>query len=164
MVSNTEFEKHSKNIEYTKIMNSVLRKYRNNLDEDERVQVRNIALFEALDTYDPKYKSKFETHLYNKTFYTLFKLFDMENKQTKHLEYYSEVRDNRNTHYFDNFEMVDVLCDLNPKDRELLEYRYIHNMSLVELGQKYNLTKETIRLRIINILEKLDDTRTNCQR
>lgn len=133
-------------------MKSVSKRYVNYLGLDEISQLQKIALFEALRTFDESKNTKFETHLYNITKYTILSSLYNEIKQTRKLSYTSEIKKGIDHNDSRLFEM---LYNLNHTDQQLIRNRFVDNMTLKELAAEHNVSIEAMRKRVNKVIRKL---------
>ena len=62
-VTNLEFEEASKNPNYINIIKKVTRKYKKQLDQDDRDSCGLVALWQCMKAHDDSYGQKFTTSL-----------------------------------------------------------------------------------------------------
>lgn len=88
---------------------------------------------------------------------------DMKVKDDSDDEFISFVADEKmevdentsNSFLKDNVEELLNAANLSKKQRDILNYRFVQDMTLEEISKIYNVTREAIRLDIIKILSKL---------
>lgn len=124
------------NDEYCRKTMNLLGRWMPRLDKNELKQLQLIALWETVETFDPK-KSKFTTHLYNRLRFKYLKhINSKKNKLGKKQDVWYSREDFNGNSFFEG------LSELN---RKILEDRYIARLSLNEMANKYGVKRQTLK-------------------
>lgn len=115
------------------------KKYKS-IDPDELESYMMIATFKAIKDFNKK--SKLKSHIIQKLRYEIFSHYK-QNKPFKKLEPKKSP------------DILEIIKYLEDDEKELILDRFINNLSLKELGKKYNRSYEWVRQRIKQILETL---------
>lgn len=154
MVSNKEFEIALKNKDNINIMNSASTKYQSILENDILQSCKLIGLWKAM-LFNAKQHitSKFTTLLYN---YVSWECQQEIRRNRKYSSRYVDYQDDYiDSKHYNTIDIIDILDGLKPQEQELLTKRYIENMTLVEIGQALGISKDTVRTKIIDILDNV---------
>lgn len=149
MVSNEEYENALKNYDNVMIMHSASLRFANALDQDELHRCKLIALWEALQAWKPNGGNKFTAFLYQRVCWECLKNINYNNKKK-----------NINLDYIDQEVLPDTpvseVLEVLPEDlRNIVEKRYIYNMTFREIGEEYGYSYEAIRKKLKKAKESL---------
>jgi DNA-directed RNA polymerase specialized sigma subunit len=134
-VTNEEYNLALKNEDYIKIGKSILRKFKFNIDL--RRECWLIGLWDALRNYNSSKKIKFTTYLY----YRILWLAIRKAKQNTHELTYLDSK--VTVGYEDSY--LDEIFEIIPsKYRKIVYSKYVDNMTIKELSEKYSLSSQTI--------------------
>jgi RNA polymerase sigma factor (sigma-70 family) len=149
-IDNNEYERLLNDINYKKQLNKLVRKYRRYIDHDELEQIKRIALFQAMSTYDSS-KSKFNTHL------LLTARFMILDHIRSNVRYNSilEPMDIAENSYTETHDWEELTEGLSAYDAEFLHNRYVKKMSHSELGKLYKISSQASCNREMQIRYKL---------
>jgi RNA polymerase sigma factor (sigma-70 family) len=148
---NTKIENALNNKDILKIMNKASKRFRNTLDGDAIYTCQINALWKAFLHFKPEKKAKFTTYLYQGVFIECLKEVKFVNKSKSPHKLHENMSSYQNTTI-----MVDLLDELkNEEDREIIMDR-ISRMTINEIAQKKNVSRETIRKKIKKILNKFE--------
>ena len=147
VIDNRDFERALANIDNKLIMEKACASFRNVIEKDELHRCKLIALWEAMQKWNPQGR-KFTSFLYQKVRWECLKTMQIQKKQRflpilREEAYYSES----------NFqEIIEIL----PHDmQDVLVKRYVYKMTLREISQFYGTCHETIRRKIRKALKIL---------
>jgi RNA polymerase sigma factor (sigma-70 family) len=147
VITNEEFEQALKNSDNVSIMNSAVSGFRKSIDRDELYRCKLIALWETMQTWKPDGR-KFTSFLYQKVRWECLKVI-YHKKREKGVSLVFDVAKKDND---DISEIIEIL----PKEfRELVVKRFLHGMTLSEIGTYHKICTETVRRRINKALEIL---------
>lgn len=144
------FEEEKVKQDNINIINNVISKYRVFLNREDIDYIRDYALWRAISNYDTKSSMKFSTYLYNNVRWECLKYIrDLKGPNIKYLN------STHNPSYKMNTKYTNLMIDMKESSKNLLIDRYIGNMTVEEIGKKYNFPRETIRLKLLKIIEKI---------
>lgn len=143
------FEEEKKNKDNINIINKVIRGYSRFLDKNDIDYIKDYSLWKAVSKYKENSNMKFSTYLYNNVRWGCLQYIKDLSNNTKNLQKAKEPSYKNNSRY------IDLMLDINTDDKVLLIDRYIGRMSLDEIGKKYSIPRETARLKLIKIIEKI---------
>ena len=154
IVGDEEFDLAWSDINNIKIINKVCSKYAKIIPRDELDRCKLIALWEALKAYDPEKGQKFTSFLYNMIDWECKKqLYDI-NKRNRQKKY------NEALHFADDqsdLEIKDVIQKLHPRLRKVIYQRFFERLTMEEIAERNDYSRETARRYILHALEKLKD-------
>jgi RNA polymerase sigma factor (sigma-70 family) len=161
-VTESEFLEAYKNLDNTRIMNKVCSRYRNTIPHDEIERCKLVALWEAMKAFDPNGGRKFTSFLYNRIDWECKKEIQRINRHKKRTTFFidghpegSHTPDYRNLRNYETVNMEEAIETLVPKYKNILHQRFFERMTMQEIADRNNYSRETAR-RYINIaLEKL---------
>lgn len=122
------------------IMNAVGSKYRS-IDQDQLESIKLNTLWECAKKYDPKKGTKFTSYLYQNLVYAFKNELKKNIREfaTESIELNTPARASNYTDIFDGL----------PKEyANLLEQKYIYNMTMNEIGKKNGYSRETARRKV----------------
>lgn len=143
-VLNTKIEEALKNKDITKIMNKASSRFTNQLDMDTIYTCQINALWKAFLHFKPEKNTKFTTYLYNGVFIECLKETKFQNKSKRSNKKLHENIDNNR----DDFFMIDLLDELKTTEEKDLIIDKMSNMTIQEMADKRNISRETVRKRI----------------
>jgi RNA polymerase sigma factor (sigma-70 family) len=162
-ITNLEFQEANKNLDNVRIMNKVCSRYRNTIPADEIERCKLIALWEAMKAWRPDGGRKFTSFLYNRIDWECKKqiqqikrakrkvAFSMDNDLSMDFEECQAVTQN------DSIIIKEAIDHLSVKYRTVLHQRFYERMTMQEIADRNNYSRETAR-RYVNIaLEKLKE-------
>lgn len=132
------------------IMNSIVKRYKGFIDKSEAKSFKLEAAWEATENFDPNHPNqmKFTTYLAN---VLKFKILNfIRSKKIKKNIPMKDRPDVRSYTY-----IVDLLDCLDTQERYLFEQRFLHNISIKELAEEYNLSSQAIRSRCKKLKQKI---------
>ena len=141
------FEDYWNNPDIKSIMSKACIRYRKGIDVHELKSIKMVTLWKCIEKYDPNRQTKFTSFLYQHL------TFACKNQlKKKKLEYSCdkiETVDYRNSNLG-----IDYLVEGMPeKPAKVLRQRYIHNMTMNEIGQENGYSRETARRRVISAIQ-----------
>lgn len=142
MISNEIYENALYNKHNSLIMHKASVSFLSLLDNDEIYRCHLMALWKTLKFWDISGGRKFTSSLYQYVKWECLKTlkFKRENKNINIENVDQEVLPN--TH------VDEILECLSPELRNIVKKRYLHGMTLVEIGNECNVCHETIRNRL----------------
>lgn len=148
--------------EFLKIINKACKKYKRYIERDELKQIKRIALWRAIRDYKKDKKCTFKTYLYYRARWIcgnyLSKRYKIENLNVS-LENLNLVKDKACDFkfYYDDIELLNsLLIKLDDSERNLIKMRFFERKTLQQLSDINGLTKQGNRIRIIQILKKMN--------
>jgi len=141
-ISNEEYENALKNNDNLMIMHSAGSCFLNTLDRDEIHRCKLMALWEALKAWRPERGRKFTAFLYQRVCWECLKSIHYQNK---HRVVQMETIDPEIQQATPLHELLD---GLSTELKDMMEKRYIHRMTLREIGDEYGYCYETVRKRL----------------
>ena len=142
MVSNKEYEDALKNRDNIMIMHSAGSNFSHTLDEDEIHRCKLIALWEALQAWKPDRGSKFTVFLYQRVQWECLKSINYNNK-------HRDVQlDGIDQEILPDTSLDEFLEILPNELRDVIEKRYVYNMTLREIGEEYGYSYENARKKL----------------
>lgn len=150
-VSNVEYEEALNTIDYIRIMDAAASRFKNILDPDEIHRCKLIALWDTLRTWRPTGR-KFTSFLYIKVRWECIRSIKQQCEDKVDSLYGYEPPDCDS-----NPDMADILDVLTPDLRDMVQKRYLESMTLREISEYYGLCHETIRRRLKQAIEILQN-------
>ena len=135
-------DKYLKDQNILNIIKTVSGKFSYSIDKDELSSISMVTLWKCLEKYDNTRGAKFTSYLYQQLSYA----FKNELKKRK-IEYCCDGIEVA----FDNTakqEAFELLQDLPEGTRNILEQRYIYNMTMAEIASLNGYSRETARRRL----------------
>lgn len=158
-VTEEEFQDANSNLDNIRIMNSVCSRYRNTIPQDEIERCKLIALWEAMKAFDPNGGRKFTSFLYNRIDWECKKQIQQINRARRKIAFSIEgpLEDCKSITQYESIAIKDAIDYLGIKYRTVLYQRYFERMTMQEIADTNDYSRETAR-RYINIaLEKLKE-------
>ena len=143
------FEEEKKNKDNINIIKKVIRGYSRLLNKDDINYIKDYSLWRAISKYKNNSNMKFSTYLYNHVRWECLQYIKELSKKSQNLHRLREPS------YRNNMKYVDLMLDINDEDKTFLIDRYIGRMSIEEIGKKHSIPRETARLKLIKIIEKI---------
>ena len=158
-----KIENFLKNPDVVNIMNCVSNKYCKSIDVDEIESIKMLTLWKCIEKYDPDRGAKFTSYLYQQLSFA----FKNELKKKKPILF----RDNNqidtihgakgvNEKHNISTEFNDTISGLPDDVSEILQQRFLGNMTMVEIAKANGYSRETARRRLktaIKICKKSND-------
>ena len=142
------FDEYWTSSDIQNIMNKVSNRYRNSIDVDDLESIKMQILWRCMDKYDPDRGTKFTSYLYQQL------SFAYKNKiKKKRREFNVDIIENVDKKQQARMEVRDILMGLDPEDRDVLNKRYYHNMTMLEIGRSNGYSRETARRRLKKALK-----------
>jgi DNA-directed RNA polymerase specialized sigma subunit len=139
-----KIEKALQNKDITNIMHKASRRFRHQLDKDTIYTCQINALWKAFLNFKPEKNTKFTTYLFQGVFIECLKEIKFKNKSNrcKH-KLHDNIAENN-----EQYLMIDILDEItNDEDRQLILDK-ISNMTIQEMANKRNISRETIRKKL----------------
>ena len=137
---NETYDEAVNNIDYKKIMDKVCSRYNRYVDPHDLSSMRHYTLWQCLEKYDPKYKTKFTSYLYSQL------TFAIKNSLKKKKREFTNIPIEKSRTPPENIDLL--LSDFPPEYRGLLRQKYLGNMTMEEIGQANGYSRETARRKI----------------
>lgn len=151
-VTNKEFESALNDEEVRKIMNSSSKRFNTMLDDEEIRECQLDSLWYALGTYEEG-KSKFFTYLHNMVRFYCLKSINLKKKKSPEKTNIS-ISPEAKTSNFNLLETMSVEDSLSEKEYSIIEDRFIGQLNLKEIGEKYKISNP--KKEINRIITKLN--------
>jgi RNA polymerase sigma factor (sigma-70 family) len=140
---NKRFEDKWNDNNVRNIMNKVSNRYKQNIDFDDIESIQMQTLWKCIEKYDPERGTKFTSYVYQQLSYAL------KNKvKKKRNEFNVEEFDKADFNYANKLEVMDIVGDLEEDDKQVIEQRFYHNMTMKEIGRANGYSRETARRRL----------------
>jgi RNA polymerase sigma factor (sigma-70 family) len=137
------FEEYWNSSDVQNIMNKVANRYKNAIDFDDIESIKMQTLWKCIDKYDRTRGTKFTSYLYQQI------TFAFKNKlKKKRVEFNNESLEKVDTRNKSRMEVFDILTGLDAELRDVLDKRFYHNMTMVEIGVSNGYSRETARRRL----------------
>ena len=137
------FEEYWKSSDVQNIMHKVANRYRNAIDFDDMESIKMQTLWKCIDKYDPERGTKFTSYLYQQI------TFAFKNKlKKKRIEFNNDSLEKVDTKHTARMEVFDILTGLDSELRDVINKRFYHNMTMVEIGESNGYSRETARRRL----------------
>ena len=142
------FEEYWTSSDIQNIMNKVSNRYKKAIDFDDIESIKMQTLWKCMDKYDASRGTKFTSYLYAQL------SFAYKNKiKKKRREFNVDIIENVDRKQAARYEVRDILIGLDPEDRDVLNKRYYHNMTMLEIGRSNGYSRETARRRLKKALK-----------
>ena len=142
-----KFDSYLKYPDIIGIIYKVLSKYRNSIDVDELDSIKMLTLWNCIKKYNPDKGVKFTSYLYS------YLTYACKNELKKKRREYGcdrlEAVDNRNNWR----DLGDIVDGLPPEIAKVLNQRFVHSMTMHEIGCANGYSRETARRRLINAIQ-----------
>lgn len=133
----------------TNIMHKASKRFMNQLDADAIYTCQINALWKAFLNFKPEKNTKFTTYLFNGVFIECLKEAKFLSKSKKCSRKLHDNIAQNNEQYL----MIDLMDEIhNDYDRELILDK-ISNMTIQEMADKRNVSRETVRKKIKKLTE-----------
>lgn len=150
MISNSEYEQALKNEDNNNILEKVISKYRDTLDEDDLVHCKLISLWKALKAFDNSRQAKFTSFLYVVTDNYCKSMCKTNNKTvTLNIDLPSDT-----TPFYDMIDLDDLLEQI-PEYSSFVVERYILGMTWDEIAKKNNCNRVYAMKQVNRGIEKM---------
>tara|TARA_B100001564_G_C20661251_1_gene681630 strand:- start:1343 stop:1822 length:480 start_codon:yes stop_codon:yes gene_type:complete len=144
---NTKIEEALNDKNITNIMRKASGRFSKQLDSDDIYTCEINALWKSMLNFKPEKNTKFTTYLYNGVFIECLKQIKFLNKSSKSsYSLHNNIADER-----DQYLIVDLLDELQSDYEKELILDRMSRMTIKEMAQKHNVSRETIRKRIKKI-------------
>jgi RNA polymerase sigma factor (sigma-70 family) len=140
----TTYEDYWKSSDVQNIMNKVANRYKNSIDPDDIESIKMQTLWRCMDKYDADRGTKFTSYLYQQI------SFAFKNKlKKKRMEFNRDENfDKADISTRGRMEVFDILTGLDPELKDVIDKRFYHNMTMVEIGKSNGYSRETARRRL----------------
>lgn len=156
MYKEMNYEDAWNNVEFRKILNAATKRYSRMLDMDDVQSLHMTTLWKCLEKYKEDSPMSFTTYLYTQALYTTLNLLKKQGRRLKvrnigdlNLDIITQPIDNS----LEN-NINQVLSDLKPSERKLIEDRFYHGMTFEEIAELNGFSKETARRKLKYVLRK----------
>tara|TARA_R100000005_G_scaffold96466_1_gene83621 strand:- start:6001 stop:6477 length:477 start_codon:yes stop_codon:yes gene_type:complete len=147
-ILNNNFEEYWKSSDVQNIMNKVANRYKKSIDMDDIESIKMQTLWRCIDKYDESRGTKFTSYLYQQI------TFAFKNKlKKKRMEFNNDSIEKQDTNTVNKMEVFDILTGLEPELRDVIDKRFYHNMTMVEIGESNGYSRETARRRLKKALK-----------
>lgn len=147
-ILNNNFEEYWKSSDVQNIMNKVANRYKNSIDMDDIESIKMQTLWRCIDKYDESRGTKFTSYLYQQI------TFAFKNKlKKKRMEFNNDSIEKQDINTVNKMEVFDILTGLEPELRDVIDKRFYHNMTMVEIGESNGYSRETARRRLKKALK-----------
>lgn len=143
-------ENYLKDKNITNIMSKVAWPYKYNIDLDEIESIKMDVLWDCINKYDASKGSKFTSYLYQQLSFAF-----RSRVKKKKKEFSSEfVRDNTPCMKTQSdMNCYDLLEGLPHEISNIIQQRFIYNMTMNEIGNKNGYSRETARRKLIKAVK-----------
>ena len=143
------FEDLVKDPDIVNIMNKVASSFQKSMDFDEIQSIKLDTLWKCAKNYDLEKGAKFTTYLHNQLSYA----FRNELKKKKCQVNLGELHSSVQQRYDYSRDAHDIVNGLPNHISRILEQRFLHNMTMVEIGKANGYSRETARRRLKNAIK-----------
>ena len=144
----TNFEQVLDNQYVKGVLNKVSSFYRKSIDHDDIQSICMNTLWKCVTSFDQNRGAKFTTFLYNQLNFA----FKNELKKKRKTLSLDEVKVDYSRASISN-TIHDLINGLPDNVSQILEQRYIYNMTMVEIGKANGYSRETARRRLKNAIK-----------
>lgn len=149
------YEEAMSNMDNVRIMNSVARRFCNQISSEVLKQCKLLGLWKALKSHDFSQKRKFTTSLYKFVLWECQKEIrsktQLKNKRDKFKIFAEQYESNQNIFVFD----IDIVKKLPKYESELLYDRYVLELTYKEMGKLRGVSKQAIERHIKKTLKDI---------
>jgi RNA polymerase sigma factor (sigma-70 family) len=149
----TKIENALQNKDIINIMHKASKRFINQLDKDTIYTCQINALWKAFVNFKPEKNTKFTTYLFNGVFIECLKEIKFKNKYSKNT---SKLHDNI-TKNNEGYLLIDILDELSSEEDKQLLLDKISNMTIQEMADKRNISRETVRKRLKKLVQNFQD-------
>ena len=126
------------------IMNSVCSHYRRSLDFDDVESLQMEVLWKSMQKFDATRGTKFTSYLYCQISYALKNLLKKRKPEFTGIDLFDPL-----DHDYENrIQALEILSDADEETKDLLEKRFYHNMTMLEIGKTNGYSRETARRKL----------------
>lgn len=156
-ISDIEYQDAYKNQDNQRVIKSVLSKYRHKLDEHTLESCGLQALWKCLQSHDYSFTTKFTSSLWKFTTWECKReIAKVKNKSREQpLEFSADIAPDKQPVSYDLSDYFSLLSD---DEKQVLNYRFVENMTLLEIGNRFGFTREAARLKIKKAINKIKDS------
>jgi RNA polymerase sigma factor (sigma-70 family) len=149
----TKIENALQNKDIVNIMHKASKRFTNQLDKDTIYTCQINALWKAFVNFKPEKNTKFTTYLFSGVFIECLKEIKFKNKYSKNT---SKLHDNiaKNN---EGYLLIDILDELSSEEDKQLLLDKISNMTIQEMADKRNISRETVRKRLKKLVQNFQD-------
>lgn len=152
---NIKIEEALKNNDIVKIMHKAASSFLKKLDADEIHTCKINALWKSLKNFDASKNTKFTTYLYRGVVIECLKSLKFNNKHNPKNK--SVLHDNIQGKHQSSL-MFDIINELeSDEERDLIIDKYM-NLTIQEMAQKREYSRETVRKKLKNIYAKIRES------
>jgi RNA polymerase sigma factor (sigma-70 family) len=146
---NQEFTQKWNDNDIINIMNQISNRFNKNIDQDEIESIKMNTLWKCILKYDADRGTKFTSYLYQQLSYAYKNKVKKKNREYNCTRNMEKVDTNQLSYrkYYDATDGLDPSCTL------LLNQRYLHNMTMKEIGKANGYSRETARRKLKKAVE-----------
>lgn len=148
-----KIEKALKNKDIVNIMHKASKRFTNQLDKDSIYTCQINALWKAFLNYKPEKNTKFTTYLFNGVFIECLKEVKFNSKHQKNCKKLHDNIVKTNEQYL----LIDILDEISSEEDKQLLIDKINNMTIQEMANKRDISRETVRKRLKKLVQKFQD-------
>lgn len=149
----TKIENALQNKDIVNIMHKASKRFTNQLDKDTIYTCQINALWKAFLNFKPEKNTKFTTYLFNGVFIECLKEIKFRNKYSKNTKKLHDNIVKNNERYL----LIDILDELSSEEDKQLLLDKISNMTIQEMADKRNISRETVRKRLKKLVQNFQD-------
>ena len=147
VIDDEVFEEALDNIDNRLIMEKAVSSFRKVIESDELYRCKLIALWEALQKWNPEGR-KFTSFLYQKVQWECLKVMQQQRKS----RCFPIIMDEA---FYPNNDFQELIEPLPDDMQDILTKRYVYRMTLREISEDYGSCHETVRRKIKRALRIL---------
>ena len=148
-VTDKNFKEALENLDNVRIMNKVCSRYRATIPYDEIERCKLIALWQAMEAFDPEGGRKFTSFLYNRIDWECKKqIYQINRVKSRHTFKQDINKVDANADY-QVLDITELLNKVEPKYRVTIYQRFFDRMTMQEIADNNGYSRETAR-RYIN--------------
>tara|TARA_R110002051_G_scaffold319489_1_gene403624 strand:- start:136 stop:654 length:519 start_codon:yes stop_codon:yes gene_type:complete len=166
-VTDKDFKEALENLDNIRIINSVCSRYTNIIPTDELHRCKLISLWEALKAFDPEGGKKFTSFLYTRVDWECKKeVSNIIKHNSRHAQVNDEIlpvlgKIESDTKSSGEVDIKDTINTLPDHFQKVLYQRFFERLTMEEIANNNNYSRETARRHIINALKKLEECLPN---
>jgi len=154
-ITNEEFKEALSDLNNVRIMNKVCSRYRQTIPYDEIERCKLIALWQALEAFDPERGRKFTSFLYNRIDWECKKqIYQINRINKKHIFREEVIKEDPHRPY-ETIEIKDLLNNIESKYQCVVYQRFFRKMTMQEIADKNGYSRETARRYIKRGLDEI---------
>ena len=150
-VDNEIFNTAYRNKEYKSVLQKAVRRFKLNIPHDDLCRCKLMALWKALQRFDPNRKTRFTSYLYRKTVWECLDYLAAV-KRDRHVRH-DNIYNITKTPKYNRFEVM--IEGLSQEYQNIMRQKFVDQMTLHEIGRANGYSYETARQKIAKAIKCL---------